>query len=120
MNILLNGLLRENLPVEAATIRTGIPPSVLSITTTPYNVGGDRGYIVLLVDCTSGSITINLPTAANNTDCIVVKKTNSDPTRVINVTAAGSETIDGSAVATVKVQYTSLTLVSDGTKWHII
>jgi hypothetical protein len=119
MNILLNGLLREN-AYYGSTIRTGIPTSVLSITTTPYNVGGDLGYIVLLVNCTGGSRTINLPTAANNTDCIVVKRVDASINNTLSVTAAGSETIDGSSTASIRAQYTSLTLVSDGTNWHII
>jgi hypothetical protein len=108
-----------NVNVNGHTLRTGLPDNVISVTTTPYNAGTDLGYVVLLVDCTSGNRTINLPTAANNTDCFVIKKIDSTANTVI-IDPSGTETVDGSTTASIGVQYVSLTLVSDGTNWHII
>ena len=108
-----------NVKVNGHTLRTGLPDNVISVTTTPYNAGTNLGYVVLLVDSTSAPITINLPTAANNTDCFVIKKIDSSANSV-TIDANGTETIDGSLTARIAVRYTSLTIVTDGTNWHII
>ena len=110
-----------------ADIRPGIP-TVYYINRS-YDVGAPVGYIVLLVDCTSGSITINLPTTANNTDCFVIKKIDSSTNAVV-ITPSSGQTIDapflggsgGSATVEISVQYTSLTLVcnNSGGFWQII
>jgi hypothetical protein len=111
-----------NINVNGYTIRTGIP-TVYTISggTIFYPLNNPVGYIVLLCDCSNGgSITINLPTTANKTDCIVVKKIDST-VNIVTIIPNGSETIDGSSTAIISVKYTSLTLVSDGSNnWNII
>ena len=89
-------------------IRPGIP-TVYYINRS-YNIGSPVGYIVLLVDCSNGPVTINLPNTANNTDCFVIKKIDSSANSV-TITPYGSGTIDGSTTVDILVQYTSLTLV---------
>jgi len=108
-----------NINVNGYTIRTGIP-TVYYITTNYITNTSPVGYIVLLVDCTGGNITINLSLANNNTDCYVIKKIDSS-TNVVTIDPFSTETIDGSSTATISVRYTSLTLVSDGSgNWSII
>lgn len=110
-----------NVNVNGHILRTGLPTSVTTVTTTPYTISGsaNKGYIVLLVNCTSSAISINLPTAANNTDYYVIKKIDSSGNG-ITIDPYSTETIDGSTTASIKVPYTSLNLVSDGSNWHII
>jgi hypothetical protein len=111
-----------NINVNGYTIRTGIP-TVYTISggTIFYPLNNPVGYIVLLCDCSNGgSITINLSLTSNNSDCYVIKKIDSSA-NVVTIEPNGSETIDGSSTATISVQYTSLTLVSDGaSSWNII
>jgi hypothetical protein len=65
----------------------------------------------------SGTINITLPTAVGNQNLYTIKNVG---TGVITVNTTSSETIDGSLTAPIRVQYLSLTLVSDGANWNII
>jgi hypothetical protein len=69
-----------------------------------------------LVNCTSGTFTITMPTAASITgQRFVVKNTG---TGVITLATTSSQTIDGYATATLTLsQFQSLTLMSDGSNW---
>lgn len=70
-----------------------------------------------LINVTSGSPTITLPTAAGvegREYCI-----KNSGTGTVTLDGSGSETIDGSANKTFN-QYTSITVVSDGTNWVIV
>jgi hypothetical protein len=111
-----------NINVNGYTIRTGIP-TVYTISggTIFYPLNNPVGYIVLLCDCSNGgSITINLSSASHIDDCYVIKKIDST-VNIVTIVPYGSETIDGSSTAIISVQYTSLTLISDGSSnWSII
>ena len=75
---------------------------------------------LVLVDATSGEVTITLPPAADLVDTPVhVKKIDASAFAVI-IEGDGSETIDDQLNATFSDQYTCLTLVSDGTEWWIL
>jgi hypothetical protein len=65
----------------------------------------------------SGTIDITLPTAVGNTNNYYIKNTG---TGTVTIKTTGSETIDGSLTAPLRVQYTALTLVSDQLNWFII
>lgn len=106
-----------NVSLNSQVVRTGIP-SVYYINS-DYVISTIVGYVVILVDCVSGPVTITLRSASSNTDCFVIKKIDSNSTYTVNITSS-PDTIDGSSLASISVQYTSLTLVSDGSNWHII
>lgn len=91
---------------------------VVSIDSTDSPYSATTSDNTILANTTGGSITVNLPAAASATIPISIKKTASANSLIID--PAGAETIDGSATATITVQYVSLTLVSDGTNWHNI
>lgn len=75
---------------------------------------------VCLCNCTSNAITINLPAASTASGLqYQIKKTDSS-TNAVTIDADGSETIDGAATQVINAQYQSLTVVSDGSNWHII
>lgn len=74
---------------------------------------------ILLADTTSGIFTITLPTAVGNPGlAYTIKKINQGNDLTINTTS--SQTIDGSTSIVLKVQYTSLDIISNGTNWFIL
>ena len=75
---------------------------------------------IFLIDNGANAVTITLPTVTNNSGYKVqIKRLGSAN---VTISRAGSATIeDGAATTTVlSVQYSSLTLVTDGTNWYII
>lgn len=74
----------------------------------------------ILVNSNSGALTITLPLANDYTEYIIrVKKTDSSA-NVVTIDGNGSETIDGAANTTLSAQYDAVTIVSDGSNWHIL
>ena len=65
----------------------------------------------------SGTISVTLPTAVGNQNLYTIKNVG---TGVITINTLLSQTIDGSLTAPIKVQYLSLTIISDGANWNII
>lgn len=65
----------------------------------------------------SGTINITLPTAVGNQNLYTIKNVG---TGIITINTTSSETIDGSLTAPIRVQYLSLTIISDGANWNII
>ena len=96
-----------------------IVPVTTAVSSTPYSAAFVTGYPVLLVNATSASVTVNLPTAVGNSAAYSIKKTDSSTNTVI-IDGSGSETIDGGTTATLVKQYESITIVSDNANWHII
>jgi len=74
---------------------------------------------MILADASAGALTITLPSAANAWQRIVVKKIDATENAVV-VDAAGSQMIDGYASVSIRRQYTSLDLESDGSNWWIV
>lgn len=78
---------------------------------------------VYLCDATSGAITVTLPAVADADPTagrvVTVKKTDASG-NAVTLDADGSETIDGATTKALSSQYDSVTIVSDGTSWHII
>lgn len=90
----------------------------ISTKTTTYTETATTGDIVLLADTSSAGFTINLPTAVGNNAKITVKKISAS--NILTIDANGTETIDGGLTAQLKVNYASITMVSNGTNWYII
>ncbi len=66
----------------------------------------------------NGTFTVTLPAANSDVrNRYVIKNVGSG---TITVDGASAETIDGSATRTLTKQYSSLTIASDGTAWHIL
>lgn len=87
--------------------------------TTTTTITELSGEVVVLADATSGSLTVNLPTAVSNTAKITVKKIDSSINTVV-IDGNSTQTIDGSLTKTIEFQYTSVTLISNGSNWFII
>lgn len=71
----------------------------------------------LLIDASSGAITITLP-EVTLTARIIVKKTDSS-VNAITIATPGSETIDGSATLTLANKNEAYSLISDGINWYV-
>ena len=77
-------------------------------------------YYVILCNATSGGITITLPAASDNNRRIYnIKKTDSSG-NAITIDANSSETIDEDTTKSLNLQYESLTIICDGSNWHIL
>ena len=61
-----------------------------------------------------------LPTAASSTGLIFYFKKIDATTNLMTIKGNGAELIDGVNVQSTSVQYTSFTVISDGTQWSIL
>lgn len=97
----------------------GLTPVVSTDTAASVSPTAVRGQRVVLCNCTSNAITVSLPTAVGNEAIYNIKKTDSTA-NAVTIDPSGAQTIDGAATAVISVQFASLTLVSDGSNWHVI
>lgn len=75
---------------------------------------------VILSDASAGAVTITLPGADSAVNHrFYIKKIDSSA-NTVTVDGAGSDTIDGGATAVLTAENESITIVSDGTGWHIL
>jgi hypothetical protein len=73
---------------------------------------------VILANTAGSSFTITLFSALGAVKPITIKKTATANTLTIATTS--SQTIDGSTTVAITHQYESITVVSDGSNWHVI
>ena len=90
----------------------------LAVTSKTADYTATSSDTVILVDATSGDVTITLPAVSSGLH-YYIKKTDSSSNKVI-VDGDGSETIDGSTTQDIISQYDAMEIVSDGTSWSII
>ena len=76
---------------------------------------------IVLVDATSGPLTMTLPSAADaEPHLFAVKKTDASG-NAVTVARAGSDTIDGATSKVLSARYELLLIISDkGTAWHVL
>jgi hypothetical protein len=88
-----------------------------SVDSLSANTTIDTTYETVLVDCTSGAVTITLPAASVGIQGkkYVIKKIDSTANAV---TIAG--TVDGTTNPTLANQYASKTMQCDGTNWRLL
>src|SRR5690349_13165044 len=104
------------------TIDNGLANQQLWTTVTKtanYTVTESDRDKIILVDATSGPVTISLLAAATAGDGfrVVIKKIDSSG-NAVTTDANGSETIDGALTSVLSTQYDSDNLVSNGTNWY--
>lgn len=111
--------------------KLGIMTTMLTVPTSDLTVNGSLGLAYVAktgaygigasdytIDCTSGTFTVTLPTAASITGRIYVIKNSG--AGVITVATTSSQTIDGSTTYTLNTQYQSITVQSNGSNWIIL
>jgi len=99
--------------------RAGVIPAhkVDTITSTTFTTDEQDEHILADDDTAAAVITVTLQAASSRSTPLHIKKIGSTANIVIN--ADGSDTIDGAASKTLTSQYEAITLVSNGTNWHI-
>jgi hypothetical protein len=89
-----------------------------STKTSDYTITGTD--VVIFADATSGNVTISLPTAASNSGYRFYVKRIDNSGNTCSVARSASDTIDGQTSVSLNLQYTSMTIVSNGSAWYII
>lgn len=80
----------------------------------------DTTYDLILCDCSAGAITLNLPAAASSEGfSYAITKTDSGA-NTVTIDGNGAETVNGETTQVISRQYTSITVVCDGTGWNIV
>ena len=75
---------------------------------------------VIIADATSNNVTITLPTASTFAGYRFYVKRKDASANTVTIARSASDTIDGATSQTLDRQYTSATIVSDGTNWYIL
>lgn len=92
----------------------GVP--VVSKTAAYTATGGDG---IILCDASDAAFTITLPTSSEAKNRVyIIKKTDSGP-NAVTVDGNASETIDGATTAVITTQYESISIICDGSNWHL-
>tara|TARA_R100000049_G_C1937592_1_gene81510 strand:- start:294 stop:1505 length:1212 start_codon:yes stop_codon:yes gene_type:complete len=108
-------------PIKAdgtAVIETPSDPSIsASITADPAPAVVNTFYPC---DVSGGDFTVTLPAASGNSGKRIWIKLTTGTANTLTVDGASGETIDGAATITLDTQYDSLTLLCDGSNWHVI
>lgn len=103
------------------TAATGTGGSgVLTVNTITVDTTLTTSNTVVLCDATTGAITVMLPAASGNGGRTYYIKKIDSSVNTVTVDANASETIDGDLTAVITLRYESITLVCDGSNWHLI
>ncbi len=108
-------------PTVTGTVTSYVPvvqSSVLA-TSSNYTVTTTDGYDTLLVTTGASNITITLPAVASNAGRrLAIKKIDSG-VGTVTVTPNGG-TIEGASSNVIRVQYSSIEIISDGINWYAL
>ena len=97
------------------------PTAVRVATTTPITVSATTDSVISIKVPGPVAVAVNLPAGTTSTTFTIKDGLGlAAPATPINITAYGSNTIDGSTTATIAAAYSSLTIVFDGTQWIVI
>lgn len=120
----VNGIIgANNVTVDSSlSCRGSVSHNINKISESRYNV--QPNDYTILCDASNNKITVNLPPAVNNSGrVLIIKKTNTDKYKLnsnqIEVTCEEG-TIDINDTISIKMNYSSRTLQSDGENWWII
>ena len=100
------------------TISSG--PTALTVTTITATSATATAGGMFLLDASSNNVTLNLDPATGLSGQVLYIKRIDGTGNTVTIDPDASETIDGATTQTLASQYDSLTLVSDGTSFHII
>jgi hypothetical protein len=92
----------------------------LAISTVTTNTTLSSAYYTVLVDATSGNITITLDAASGNTRRIYVVKKIDATANTVTIARSGSDTIDGATSKVLSSQYSGYVIQSNGSNYYIV
>ena len=114
-----NAVISGSLTISGSLLNTGTVS--IDDTDSPYTITGTQQFI--LIDPSSGDVTINMPDASTYPGRqIFFKLTQAAGANTVTLQRQGSDTIDGATEYTneLDIQYESISTVSDGgTGWFI-
>jgi hypothetical protein len=107
-------------PKGAGVVRSDrqVSGPTTSVTAATHTHADGERY--LLCDTSSNAITVNLVAAATAGDGYRLDIKSVDATNNVTIDGSGSETIDGATTAVLTTQYENISLVCDGSNWHIL
>ena len=96
-------------------------PATVGSATSTYNMNLDDG-VVLVNRTTTGTCTVNLPSAAylSGRFRTIKDSGNGAATYTITVSAIAGQTIDGSTTKTITTNHGSIRVYSDGANWYLV
>ena len=97
----------------------GSKPTVTASTSNTYTITTYTGIEEVFLMSPTGTATITL-TAASTVGAGYKYNIKLLTAQTLTVTRAGTDTIDGATTFAISAQYGAVTLMSDGTNWHII
>ncbi len=109
---------------QVLSVASGIPSwkqAIMMVSTqtgTSYTI--TSADTVVIADATSNNITVTLPVASGVTGYRFYVKRKDGSGNTVTIARSGSDVIDGATSQTLNAQYTSATVVSDGSNWYII
>lgn len=96
----------------------GVSLATVPITTVTGNTTLDTTHHTVLVDATSGAVTLTLPAVASSTRRVYnIKKIDSSVNAVV-VDPAGAELIDDQSSVSIQSQWNAITLHCNGSVWY--
>lgn len=101
---------------SVAVVLSGLSTSLVTKTTNFTLLSVNN---VVLVNATSGNLTMTLPSAVDLPGWRACIKKTDATTNTVTVAMVGGQTIDGTTLV-ITTQYASYTLVSNGTNWFIL
>jgi hypothetical protein len=105
-------------PSTTLNVNGSVSAKIVSVTTN-YAMGvTDFG---ILAKASGGSLTVTLPGANTSAGMIVFVKKVDSSTNVVTVAASGTDKIEGKSSESLKDEYSSLELISDGSSnWYMV
>lgn len=86
--------------------------------TTDTTISND--YYMVNVDASGAAVTITLPTAESIAGQTFIIRKSDSSANAVTIDGYSSETINGAATVAMTAQYTSYTIMSDGTNWMVV
>lgn len=90
----------------------------ITLTAGAYNL--DTTYDEVLCNCAGGAITLNLPAAASSEGFSYTIKKIDSSANTVTIDPNAGETVDDQGTQVIAYQYTSITIVCDGSEWWIV
>lgn len=97
---------------------TGLRLNITTITAAATSL--DSSHSVILANCASNNVQLDLPDASTNSGRVYHVKKIDSSVNTVTIDGLSAQTIDGSATAVISTQWDSLTIVSNGVGWYIL
>jgi hypothetical protein len=94
------------------------PTLATSTKTSNYTITGTD--VVIFANAAGGNVTVTLPAASSFTGYRFYVKRIDGSANTCSISRSGSDTVDGQISVSLDLQYTSLTIISNGSAWYII